>query len=203
MASATADLLTALQTRRSVYGISKQSPISDERIQEIIREAVKFTPSAFNSQSTRIVLLLGKEHEKLWNLTTDVLKTIVPADQFESTQQKMDSFKAGHGTILFFEEETIVRQLQNDFALYQDRFPVWAQHTNAMHQMVIWTALANEGIGASLQHYNPLIDDVVKQTWNLPETWQLIAQIPFGTPTSTPGEKEFKPIEDRFKVFKG
>ncbi len=203
MATAISDFLTAVKTRRSVYGISKLSPISDERIEEIIREAVKFTPSAFNSQSTRIVLLVGNEHEKLWNHATDILKTIVPADQFASTQQKMDSFKAGHGTILFFEDETIVRQLQNDFALYQDRFPVWAQHTNAMHQMVIWTALAEEGIGASLQHYNPLIDDVVKQTWKLPETWQLIAQMPFGTPIATPGDKEFKPIEDRFKVFKG
>ncbi len=203
MATATSDFLTAIKTRRSVYAISKSSPISDERIEEIIREAVKFTPSAFNSQSTRIVLLLGKEHEKLWNHTADILKTIVPADQFASTQQKMDSFTVGHGTILFFEDEAIIRQLQNDFALYQDRFPEWAQHSNAMHQMVIWTALAEEGIGATLQHYNPLIDDVVKQTWQLPETWQLIAQMPFGTPTSAPGDKEFKPIEDRFKVFKG
>ena len=203
MSTATADLLTALHTRRSVYGINNTSPISDERIQEIIREAILYTPSAFNSQSTRIVLLLGKEHEQLWNMTTNVLKTIVPADQFVSTQQKMDSFIAGHGTILFFEDEAIVRQLQNDFALYQDRFPGWAQHTNAMHQMVIWTALANEGLGASLQHYNPLIDEVIKETWKLPETWQLIAQMPFGAPTAQPGAKQKQPVEDRFKVFKG
>ena len=28
-----------------------------------------------------------------------------------------------------------------------------------MLQLAVWTALAEKGLGASLQHYNPLIDD--------------------------------------------
>jgi len=31
---------------------------------------------------------------------------------------------------------------------------------------------------------------------------QKIAQLPFGKPTVIPGEKEFKPLEERVKVFK-
>jgi predicted oxidoreductase (fatty acid repression mutant protein) len=58
-----------------------------------------------------------------------------------------------------------------------------------------------EGFGASLQHYNPLIDERVAKTWNLPEKWKLIAQMPVGKPTHTPGEKSFLPLDDRVRVF--
>ena len=57
------------------------------------------------------------------------------------------------------------------------------------------------GLGASLQHYNPLIDDEVRRTWNLPGDWMLIAQMPFGTPTGEPGEKEFEDLSKRIKIF--
>ncbi len=197
----TKDLWAALRGRRSYYALAKQSPVPDARIQEIIAEAVKHTPSAFNSQSTRVVLLLGGEHDKLWDITTDVLRGIVPEDQFAATQQRMDGFKGAYGTVLFFEDQQVVASLQEQFALYQDRFPVWAQHTSAMHQLVVWMGLESEGLGASLQHYNPLIDDLVRTRWNLPTTWNLVAQMPFGSPVAEPGEKSFQPIEERFRVY--
>jgi len=70
-----------------------------------------------------------------------------------------------------------------------------------MLQFVVWTALENEGFGATLQHYNPLIDEEVQQTWNVPSSWKLIAQMPFGKPTFEPGEKQFQPLEDRVKFY--
>lgn len=196
------DLFTTLRERRSIYGLSKESPISDQRIQEMIEEAVKDTPSAFNSQSTRVVLLLGQQHDRLWDIATDVLKAIVPSDQFSSTQQKMDGFRNGYGTVLFFEDQAVVEGLQQQFPLYQDKFPEWSQHTSAMHQLVIWMAFEAEGLGANLQHYNPLIDEKVKAEWSLPESWKLIAQMPFGKPTAPAREKQFNPLEERLKVFK-
>jgi uncharacterized protein len=71
-----------------------------------------------------------------------------------------------------------------------------------MHQLVVWAGLEEEGLGAYLQHYNPLIDEEVKNEWHIPSNWKLIAQMPFGKPTSQPGKKEFKSIEDRVKYFK-
>jgi len=192
----------AVRERRSIYGLAKVSTISNEQIQEIITQAILHTPSAFNSQSTRIVLLLGEQHDKLWSITQDVLKSVVPADQFASTAQKMDGFRSAYGTVLFFEDESTIEGLQQSFPLYQDKFPEWSQHTNAMHQFVIWTAFAQNGLGANLQHYNPLIDQRVRSEWKLPETWQLIAQMPFGKPTAPAGEKQSQPIEERFKVYK-
>ena len=95
-----------------------------------------------------------------------------------------------------------MKGLQNQFPSYADNFPIWSQHTSAMHQLSVWTMLEDAGLGASVQHYNPLIDEEVRRTWNLPETWKLIAQMPFGAPTFEPGEKPFAPIDERMKVFK-
>lgn len=192
----------ALEHRRSYYEISNQSPVSDEKIEEIVRYAVKHVPSAFNSQSARLVLLFGENHLRLWNIVKETLRKIIPADAFEKTESKVDSFKAGYATVLYFEDQSVVKSLQEQFASYADNFPVWSQHTSAMHQLAVWTMLEDAGFGASVQHYNPLIDEEVRKTWNLPESWKLISQMPFGTPTAGPGEKVFAPIEDRLKIFK-
>ncbi|MGL4106826.1 nitroreductase family protein [Clostridium sp. LP20] len=195
------EFLTAVAERRSYYGISKESVISDDKIKEIIEHAVKYTPSAFNSQSARVVLLLGKSHDKLWDITKEALRKVVPADSFSSTEDKINSFKSGYGTVLFFEDNSVIESLQEQFALYKDNFPVWAQQSSGMHQFVIWTALENEGFGASLQHYNELIEEEVKKEWNIPNNWKIIAQMPFGKPTVKPDEKQFQELENRIKIF--
>ncbi|WP_062236040.1 nitroreductase family protein [Fictibacillus sp. FJAT-27399] len=196
------DFLTSVQERRSYYGIRKEAVVSDERIQEIINHAVKYTPSSFNSQSARVVVLLGENHDKLWNITKETLRAIVPVDQFSPTEEKMNAFGSGYGTVLFFEDQKVVEGLQEAFAAYADNFPIWSNHSSGMLQFVVWTALENEGFGASLQHYNPIIDEEVKKEWNVPENWKLIAQMPFGKPVAAPGEKEFQPLKDRVKIYK-
>jgi predicted oxidoreductase (fatty acid repression mutant protein) len=196
------DFLKAVADRRTFYGVSKESVIPDVRIKEIIDHAVKHTPSAFNSQSARVVLLLGNHHDKLWDITKESLRKVVPADKFSSTEEKINSFCNGYGTVLFFEDNSVIESLQQEFASYKDNFPIWSQQSSGMHQFVIWTALEIEGFGVSLQHYNELIEADVKKEWSIPANWKLIAQMPFGKPTAQPGEKQFQPLEERIKVFK-
>ena len=195
------DLKEAIKNRRTYYNISDAVTISDKEIKDIIDYAVLNVPSAFNSQSTRVVLLLGKQHKKLWNITKDALKKIVPEKAFKDTESKIDnSFAAGHGTILFFEDESVVEGLQQAFPSYSGNFPKWSEQTSAMHQFAIWTMLEDAGLGASLQHYNPLIDEEVAKTWNINPKWRLVAQMPFGAPVKTPAPKEFLPLEGRVIV---
>ena len=149
-----------------------------------------------------MVLLLDKQHDKLWDITKEALRKIVPADKFGPTEDKINSFRNGYGTVLFFEDNSIVESLQKQFALYKDNFPIWSQQSSGMHQYVIWSALEIEGFGVSLQHYNELIEADVKKEWNIPENWKLIAQMPFGKPTASPDEKQYEPLEERIKVFK-
>lgn len=195
------DFYTAVADRRTYYGINKEALITDDRIREIIEYTVKHTPSAFNSQSARVVLLLKNHHDKLWDITKDALRKIVPKEQFSATEDRINSFRNGYGTVLFFEDSTVIHSLQKQFELYKDNFPIWSQQSNGMHQYVLWTALEIEGFGVSLQHYNELIEDDVKKEWGIPENWKLIAQMPFGKPTANPDEKQFQPLENRVKVF--
>jgi predicted oxidoreductase (fatty acid repression mutant protein) len=193
----------ALLQRRTNYALSNGSPISDEDIEEIVKTAVLHVPSAFNSQSTRIVLLLGENHRKLWEITKDILRKIVPAAAFVQTEAKINgAFESGHGTILYYEDQSVVRGLQVQFAAYKDNFPIWSQHTSAMHQFAIWTMLTDAGFGVNLQHYNPLIDEEVAKAFDINPDWKLIAEMPFGVALQGAGEKQFAPLEDRLKVFK-
>lgn len=193
----------AMNHRRSYYTIGSDSPVLDEEVVHAIRQAVKNVPSAFNSQSTRIVLLLGEEHKKLWDIVKETLKELISPEAFAQTEAKIDNcFASGHGTIMYFEDTSAVKKLQEAFPAYQDRFPTWSQHTSAMHQFALWTMLEDLGLGASLQHYNPLIDREVRRVWNLPEEWELIAEMPFGIPTGEPGAKEFQDLSQRIKIFR-
>ncbi|MGX8709628.1 MAG: nitroreductase family protein [bacterium] len=196
------DFMEALKRRRSYYAISKEKVLSDEEIVSLVEDAVKYTPSAFNSQSARTVILFGKEHDKLWDATMEILRSIVPAKNFASTEEKINSFRGGYGTVLYFEDQSIVTGLQEQFPLYKDNFPVWSLESSGMLQLVIWTALESSGYGASLQHYNPLIDEKVAAGWNIPKSWKLLAQMPFGKPTASPDEKTFLPLEDRVKIYR-
>ncbi len=196
------DFYSAVQDRRSIYGIIKETVVSDERITEIVRYAVKHAPSAFNSQSGRAVLLLGEHHNKLWDITKEALRKKVPEGKFAPTEEKMKSFRSGYGSILFLEDQSIVEGLQARFPSYNDHFPMWSLQSSGMLQYIVWTSLELEGFGASLQHYNPLIDEEVKKEWDIPSNWKLLSQMVFGKPTAPAGEKEFKPLEERVKVYK-
>lgn len=190
------------ETRRSIYALNDQLPVAKEEIVKLVEHAILHTPSAFNSQSTRIVILFGADHKKLWQITEDTLRKIVnDEERFVPTKKKIDGFKAGAGTIMFFEDQSVVRGLQENFSSYAAKFPSWSDHTSGIHQYVIWTALASLGIGANLQHYNPVINDEVASTWNIDADWRLVAQMVFGGIEQPAGEKSFEPIEKRLKVF--
>jgi len=196
------DFYEAIQDRRSFYGISNETTVPDEKITEVIGHAVKNLPSAFNNQSSRVVVLFGENHTKLWSIAMEALRKVVPSEKFAPTEDKIKSFAAGHGTILYFDDTSVTNSFADKFSAYKDNFPIWAQQANGMLQFAVWTSLEMEGLGATLQHYNPLIDDAVRSNWKLPQSWKLVAEMPFGKPTGTPAPKEFVPIEDRMLLFK-
>ena len=188
--------------RRSIYALSPNSTLKDSQLAELLREIVRYVPSAFDSRSTRLVLLTGKAHQRLWQITKEILREVVAPDKFTRTEQKIDtSFASGYGTVLFFEDEVVVRRMQEHFPLYRDYFPSWSEHTSAMHQYCVWIALAEAGMGASLQHYNPLIDRRIREEWQLPHSWRLVAQMPFGVTLSAAAPKSFDGAEDQLKIF--
>ncbi len=190
----------SIALRRSIYNLGSKLPASKGEVTTTIQEAVRLSPSAFNSQSARAVILYGDENKKLWKLVLDALLQIVPENQVADTTSKIASFAAGAGTVMVFEDMSVIKGLQQEFPLYNDNFPLWSKHSSGMTQFAIWSALATIKVGASLQHYGNLIEDEVRKTWDLPSSWSLIAQMPFGSIESPAEEKTFQPIEERVFV---
>ncbi len=196
------DLLMAIEDRRTYYNIERVSPVGDDELIETLKTVVKNTPSAFNMQSGKIVILLDGNHDKLWSIVMETLRKHVPAEKFGPTEEKVNGFAAGYGTVLYFNDNAIVEKAAEENPKYADNFRLWAQHGMGIIQGNIWNVLEAMGFGANIQHYNPIIDDEVKKTWDIPDSWTLLAQMPFGLPTADPDAKDFLPIDERVKVFK-
>lgn len=196
------DILTAFQTRRTYYALGKSAPIPPEKIVDLVGEALAHTPSAFNMQDQRAAILFGDRHEKLWSIVLETLRKRVPADKFAATEAKIGGFSAAFGTILFFNDSATVRKMQNQFAAYAENFETWSAQQQGMVQFAVWTLLEAAGLGANLQHYNPIIDDEVRAEWGIPAYWTLRAQMVFGSVEAPAGEKEFLPLGERLKVFR-
>ncbi|WP_066271540.1 nitroreductase family protein [Hydrogenophaga palleronii] len=195
--------ISLFTARRTQYALGKNLPIAESEVDALIRQAIRLAPSSFNSQSSRAVILFGAASEHLWkNITKEILRPMVPADAFASTDAKMDSFAAGAGTVLFYEDQATIQDLQQKFPLYADNFPTFSEHSAGMAQFAVWTALAEAGIGASLQHYAPLIDAEVARNWDVPASWKLRAQMPFGSNEQPFAEKTFIADEQRFKTVR-
>ena len=194
--------LQLIEKRRSIYAIGKNVEQTPTYLTDLIQNTIKQSPSSFNSQSSRAVILFNAEHEKFWDLVKEQLKAYAKdAESAAKTDAKIDSFAAGLGTVLFFEDQEVVPGLQTNFPSYADNFPVWAEHSTAIAQFATWTALSIEGLGASLQHYNPIVDQQVHAQWNIPVTWKLRAQLVFGSVEGEPNDKTYMDDAERFKVF--
>lgn len=194
-------LIEAIEKRRTQYALGRNITQAQEEITALIEEAIKLSPSAFNSQSSRAVILFGQQSEKFWHIVMNELRIIVPADKFAPTEAKIKSFAAGVGTILFYEDQQIITSLQQQYPNYAEQFPVWSEQGSGIAQFAVWSALANAGIGASLQHYNPLPDAAAAKEWQIPESWKLRAMMPFGSNEAPFPEKSFIDDTERFKVF--
>ena len=195
--------IEAISQRRSNYHLENISPVATSHILNTIDTILSVVPSPFNVQSARIVILFDEQHIALWDIVERELESRIPKDIFSKTRQKLHkSFRSGYGTILFYEDELSLNKLRIDTPDYAEHITQWAEHSAGMLQFAIWTALEDMGFGASLQHYNPLIDKAVSERWLIDKSWRLIAQMPFGLPKDNPAPHIQKiPIHQRRLVF--
>ncbi len=195
-------IVEVMAKRRSIYDLSAELPLSREAVAALVKEVVLLSPTALNGQETHAVVLFGPAHRRLWTeIVMSALRPQVPPERFGRTEAKLKSIAAGAGTILFFSDSAKIAGFKASFPLYADHFEVWSHENLGILEGNIWNALAEKNIGASLQHYNPLIDDRVKKAWDLPASWRLDAQMVFGGINSVPAPKAKEPIETRVAVF--
>lgn len=186
--------LEAIEQRRSIR-LTGDSSLSEKEITDLVKQAFTYAPTAFNAQEYRALVLFGAENKKFWALVEERVKPLTPAEFFPATQKKLAGFAGSQGTVLFFIDDAVVRDLQEKFPLYQENFPVWAEQDQGIVQFITWTLLNEAGLGASLQHYNPLVDEDVIQHWGVDKNWRLRGQLPFGKPLEQAAPKTFADVE--------
>lgn len=171
-----------MKKRKSFYNLDKNINISKTEITDFVKDVFYYSPTPFNAQNSKGVVLLGKEHDYLWGsiVMENLRKKVNDDDKFKETESKINSFKKAYGTVLIFEDMDIISNLQNKFPVYHDQFIEWSDHSSGMVTMSLWTGFTEMGLGANLQHYNPIIDSEVREKWNIPESWKLKGQLVFG-----------------------
>ena len=195
------DFYTIMEQRRSVRVLGNKELLSQEQLEEVVGRVLRLTPTAFHAQEQRLVLLLGERHTWFWDLLKGKLKSLVSADEFPETENKLKGFASGIGTILLYQDTDTTKRLQEQFHIYKDNFPKWAEQASGMLKYTLWTSLVAEGYGVSLQHYTELIEQDVKETLNISDAWRMVGQIPFGTPEETPAQNEFMPLKEQLLIF--
>lgn len=197
------EFLKLAKQRRSIYALGRNVSFSQDELVDLIKDNIKQGPSSFNNQTTRAIILFGDSHEKLWDIVAAALRKVVKDDgAFAKTQAKINGFKAAFGTVLFFTETKTVKEFEENFPLYADNFQDWSEQSQGNAQYAVWTSLAENGLGANLQHYNPLIDDAVRETFDVPASWRLRAEMDFGSIEAPAGDKDYLDDSERFRVFK-
>lgn len=187
--------------RRSTYVIGKNTDLSHEEIVTRIRETAKDVPTANNSQTTRLVVVFGEENIKLWDYIMEVQKEVMPAPMWEMMSGIMAAAKNGIGTVLFFEDTVAVEKGIGA----NERAEVYKQHNDANSQYAIWLALTDLGLGANLQHMNigfkQGFDKGIKEMLHLPDSFEMVAQMPFGSIELAPQPKEYIDTEEQVRVI--
>lgn len=109
----TTPLLTAFDHRRSCYNLTNGSTVPDVELEQVIKDCLNVVPSAFNTQTTRLVLLVGQHHAKLWEIIGSALLAKIGAERYAAgTEARIKGFAAAYGTILFCDDPKAVEGLK-------------------------------------------------------------------------------------------
>lgn len=192
------DFFEAVKNRRSIRALEDVEVVSDEKVIEIVEQALTHTPTAFNGQETRAVVLFGEHHKQLWNDAEKIAREKNGDRDFSRTEERINGFRNGHGTVLFFTDTDVIKEFQEKMPQLHDNFDIWANQNQGMLQFAVWTGLEAVGYAASLQH----MEIEIKPEWNVPKSWELIAQMPFGKQAQDLTEKEIVPVEEKLIVVR-
>lgn len=191
-------LVELLENRRSHYALGANTDVTAEQVAEALKVAIPHIPTAFNSQSTRMVVVSGENNEKLWTLIKDVQSKVLDEGTFNFMSGIMDGAKGAVGTVLFFEDRDAV---ESGIPANDERRYVYKNHASANAQLTTWLALAELGLGANLQHFNigyeQKFDAGIRELLDLPVSWELVAEMPFGSVEQPAGERESIPADER------
>lgn len=185
------ELKKLMEKRRTSYALGKNTDFSQEEIVAAVRDTIKNVPSAFNSQTTRAVVIFDEANKKFWQHIYDVQKDVLPEQMWEMMSGVMEGARDNAiGTVLFFEDRDAIEVMPaND-----ERKATYKEHNAAIAQYALWLRFTEMNLGASLQHFNlgydQGFDKATREMFDLPDSFEMIAQMPFGSIEAPAGEKD-------------
>ncbi|KAL7916762.1 Nitroreductase-like protein [Trichoderma velutinum] len=199
--------LAAAKHRRTVYGLKGTSAVSDKRVEQIVSEVISFAPSSYNTQPGRFTLVFGEKHKGLWDAIIKEAEPILKGAG-EEVWKTMSGIFAAHrgayGSVVFWDSGDAIKEAGAKHASGAHMFPQFADHSTGMAQILVWTALELEGLGANLQHLQaiPPVEAVIKSYLGVPADYSLKAHLNYGDlaqphPDAVP---EKLPLSETLKV---
>ncbi|KAH1498188.1 hypothetical protein LV164_002445 [Aspergillus fumigatus] len=186
MSSVTAEQwLEAAAYRRTVYGLAGTSKVSDKRVEEIV------------SKPVRVSLAFGAKHKELWSIIIKVAEPVLTSmnpDLWARFGPILEAHKAAYGSVLFWECGETIKESSEKHKHVAHKLGEWSDVSQGMHQILVWTALGLEGVGANLQHTNsiPPIEAAIKKFAGVPEHYTWKAHLNYGDKQADHPEKPAK-----------
>ncbi|CAH01116.1 nitroreductase family protein [Kluyveromyces lactis] len=193
-AAATKQFLKAIAARRTIYALKPELPsgVSINDVQEVVQAIVKDTPTSFNCQGNRAIILTGETHKSVWD-------SVVNAIEGDNGKKRPASARdEAFGSIIFLTDDKTTEKLQADFPAWSAIFPSFAEHSSGAAQISTWTAIELLGLGGHLQHYNGYVKAALPEG-AIPQEWTVQAQLVFGLPAAEAGEKTY--IDNPVKIL--
>lgn len=197
------NFLEIANKRRTQYMIGGEANHSIEEIAAELAKVVTASPSAFNSQTTRLVIVSEAANQKVWEIIDRTQKEILDEGMYNYFKGVFDTAKNAVGTVLFFEDR---QTLEEKVTTTPERRELYKEQNAAIAEYAAWLHLAELGYGANLQHFNigfqQGFDRSIKEALDLPDHWELNAQMPFGPVIEPAQDLEKLSHEEQVRIIK-
>ena len=185
-----------VNSRRTVYGLGSNTDVTAEKVTEVLSNMAPKLPSAMNIQSTRLVVISGEVNKKVWELIDATQQQVMSEEMYAKKAPVYAAAKKAPGTVLFWESRNDVNSMPTRPA----RAQAYKENNHAIAAYATWLALTELGLGASLQHvnvgYEQGSDKEIRELLDLPDDWEMLAQMPFGSIEAPAVVRPSKPADE-------
>lgn len=190
------DLVEAA-TQAGKLSASLPADLSADDVTKLIQQVVAITPTCYNCQGSRVIILYGEEHTRFWQR---LMKLKV--DTAEERRFLEESVVPAAGTVVLLEDDLSVKVMQKMYPSFAMAFPYFAEHSSGMVELSLTVGLAQKEIGTIIRHYRTDPAEVLEADSDVPETWKMKAQIAFGLKTAPSMRREELPDSHCFILSK-
>jgi predicted oxidoreductase (fatty acid repression mutant protein) len=190
--AAGAELVSLLERRRSIRRL-RRGPFPAQ-LRELLMEAVRLTPAAYNLPPWHLVLL----HERraaFWELFAEAVDARLDGERRARYLERIAGFRDGVAVAVFYEDTTVAARIAHAWQISERQADAFVQQGLGMAQLSLWLALTAEGLVTSLQHWDWLLEDRLGAFVGAPEEFRLAAVMPIGYADEPPRAVERMPVE--------